>query len=352
MKAAVLKNLNSELTISEVELTPLKVGQVLVEVLVSGICGSQLQEISGYKGNEKFLPHLLGHEGCGKVLETGPGVTTVKVGDKVVMHWRTGSGIESEFPEYILGGKKISSGKINTLSEFAIVSENRVTTVPHETPDYLCALLGCGLSTALGIVNNEIELKFGESILIIGCGGVGLNLIQAANLGSAFPIFVIDRNDSKRKLAISLGANYFINSLSENLDELIKKHALSGKIDIIIDTSGDPKTINEMSTYLSDNGRLILVGQPKPDTQIMFSSASKLFGTKGKYIKTTQGGKSQPELDIPRFIGLYLAGKINFDKVITDVFSLIEVNKALSLLRSGTAGRIMIDMKRDYLEKN
>ena len=97
MKAVVLEQIDSPLVVKDVELTPLSVGQVLVKVLVSGLCGSQLHEIRGHKGNAKFLPHLMGHEGCGIVEEVGPGVTTVNVGDKVVMHWRPGSGIESPF---------------------------------------------------------------------------------------------------------------------------------------------------------------------------------------------------------------------------------------------------------------
>ena len=108
MKAAILEQINTPLTIREVQPTPLKVGQVYVKVLTSGLCGAQLHEIRGHKGNAKFLPHLMGHEGCGIVKEVGPGVTTVQEGDKVVMHWRPGSGIESDFPQYVLDdGKKI-----------------------------------------------------------------------------------------------------------------------------------------------------------------------------------------------------------------------------------------------------
>jgi len=161
MKAAVLTKINEPLEIKNVELTDLKIGQVLVKIKVSGLCGAQLQEIAGQKGNEKFLPHLMGHEGCGWVQDIGPGVSKVKIGDKVVMHWRVGEGIEAEFPSYILDGKKMSSGKVTTLSEYSIVSENRLTVVPDDTPDELCALLGCGLTTALGTINNEAELKFG-----------------------------------------------------------------------------------------------------------------------------------------------------------------------------------------------
>ena len=167
MKAAILEKIDAPLAIREVDLTPLKFGQVLVKILVSGLCGAQLHEIRGHKGNAKFLPHLMGHEGCGIVDKVGLGVTTVKPGDKVVMHWRPGSGVEAPFPNYILDGKTISSGKVTTLSEYSIVSENRLTSIPADTPSVLAAMLGCSLTTALGIIDNECDLKFGESVAIL-----------------------------------------------------------------------------------------------------------------------------------------------------------------------------------------
>jgi Zn-dependent alcohol dehydrogenase len=133
------------------------------------------------KGNEKFMPHLLGHEGCGIVEEIGPGVTKVGLGDKVVMHWRKGSGIESRFfPIYSLRGLPLSGGKVTTLSEYSVVSENRITKVPTKTSNDFVALLGCGLSTGFSVVNKDANVKFGESVLVLGCGGVGLNCILAA----------------------------------------------------------------------------------------------------------------------------------------------------------------------------
>jgi S-(hydroxymethyl)glutathione dehydrogenase/alcohol dehydrogenase len=342
MKAVILKEINSALEVSNVELTELKVGQVLVKVLVSGLCGAQLQEIAGLKGNANFVPHLMGHEGCGIVEEVGGGVTTVKVGDKVVMHWRKGDGIESDFPNYILNGKKISSGKITTLSEYSIVSENRITKVPHDTSDYLCALLGCGLTTALGVINNEAELKFGESVLVIGCGGVGLNILQGAKLASAYPIIGVDNNEDKRSLS-EIYASHFINLSTDDLNEKLKDIGTS-KFDVIIDTTGISDLISKTIPLLSDSGRYILVGQTKPNQSIDISNAIHLFGGNGKTIKATQGGKTSPSEDINRYIKLHKAGLINIDDIITHEFSIDEINKAFDVLRSGKAGRIMIKM--------
>lgn len=337
MKAAVLRELNSPLSIEKVELTPLKVGQVLVRINVSGLCGAQLHEIRGHKGNGKFLPHLMGHEGSGIVEDVGSGVTTVCVGDKVVMHWRQGDGIEAPFPQYILDGKTISSGKVTTLSEYSIVSENRLTAVPQDTPDNLCALLGCGLTTALGIIDNEINLKIGESILIVGCGGVGLNLIQGARLRSAYPIIAVDIEEEKREKAIEIGATEFINTSEKDLS--------IQQVDVIIDTTGNSEVISSMVKHLSGKGRMILVGQPAPGKDVVIPNGVSLFGGRGKSISATQGGMTNPSEDIPRYVKMHKAGLLDIDKIVTHTFCLDEVNDAFRLLKSGTAGRIMIKMR-------
>jgi Zn-dependent alcohol dehydrogenase len=337
-KAAILTELDKPLVIDEVETTELQYGQVLVKILVSGLCGAQLQEISGLKGNANFLPHLMGHEGCGIVEEVGLGVTTVKKGDKVVMHWRKGEGIESPFPQYIYNGEKMSSGKVTTLSQYSIVSENRITKVDLETNEELCALLGCGLTTALGVINNEAEIKFGESVMIIGSGGVGLNLIQGCKLASASPIVAVDITEEKEKLSLEAGATDFINSKIENLNSYNKN-----KFDVIIDTTGNVEMIKLGINLLSNNGRLIMVGQPKPNQDMIIPNGYKLFDGVGKTIKATQGGKTVPNEDIPRYIKLYNTNVLDVSKIITHRFSLNQINEAIQILRSGVAGRIMID---------
>lgn len=334
MKAAVLEKIDSPLAIRDVELTDLKVGQVLVKILVSGLCGAQLHEIRGHKGNAKFLPHLMGHEGCGIVQEVGPGVTTVKVGDKVVMHWRPGTGIEAPFPSYVLDGKSMSSGKVTTLSEYSIVSENRLTMVPQDTPEDLCAILGCALTTAMGIIDNEVDLKFGESVAVVGCGGVGLNLIQASSLKSACPIYAIDNNTTKRDLCFTAGASLFTNSVN-NLDE---------KVDVIIDTTGIPEVISECVSKLSGKGRMILVGQPAPGRGVEVMNAVNLFSGMGQSIKATQGGKTNPSEDIPRYVRMHQEGLLDIKQFVTHRFKLDQVNDAFDLLKSGNAGRIIIEI--------
>jgi Zn-dependent alcohol dehydrogenase len=344
MKAAILENIDGPLTVGEVELTNLTFGQVLVKVLVSGICGSQLQEIAGNKGNAKFVPHLLGHEGCGIVEDIGAGVTKVKKGDKVIMHWRKGDGIESDFPTYVFKGKPMRSGKVTTLSEQAIVSENRVTPVPADTPNELCALLGCGLSTALGTINDEAIVKFGESVMIVGAGGLGLNLVKAATLASAYPIVSVDIYDHKKELAESLGAHLFINSKAQNIQDELHTHFGIKEVDVIIETSGNKHALEDTIPLLSGIGRYIMVGQPKPGESVELLNANHLFGGEGKMIKATQGGKFSPSKDIPRYVRLHKAGILDIEHIITHRFGLDQVNDAIDLVRKGQSSRILIEM--------
>ncbi len=332
MKAAVLEKLNYPLAIREIFPTQLLPGQVYVKVLASGLCGAQLHEIRGHRGNEKFLPHLMGHEGCGIVKEVGPGVTTVKEGDKVVMHWRPGSGIESEFPKYHLGEKIISSGKCTTLSEFSIVSENRLTKVPSDTPTVLAAMLGCSLTSAMGIIDNECNLKFGESVAIIGCGGVGLNLIQAAKMKSAYPVYGVDINDKMFDLTHQIGVDIFTCDLE----------FIPHKVDVILDTTGVPEVISKAFDKLAPSGRLIMVGQPAPGTDLNIFNPLSMFDGQGKSIRASQGGGTKPDEDIPRYIKLANREMLDFNTLHTDTFALDNINDAFDLLKTGNAGRIII----------
>lgn len=331
MKAAILEKINSPLLIEEVGLTDLQIGQVLVKVIVSGLCGAQLQEIAGLKGNAKFVPHLLGHEGCGVVESIGPGVTRVKPGDKVIMHWRKGEGIESPFPSYVYKNKIISSGKVTTLSEYSIASENRLTPVPASTSSVLCALLGCGLSTALGIINYDANIKFGESVLVIGCGGVGLSVILGANLASAGCVYGLDRAKEKQKLVEGF-KGIFVSNITD----------IKEKIDCIIDTTGLLEVVSESLPLLSSRGRVILVCQPKENNTLYIKNPSNLFSTNGQIIKTTQGGSVNPSEDFIRYINLYNHSTLPLQHLVTDTFNLDQINDAVDYLKTGKAGRILI----------
>ncbi len=346
MKAAILESANTPLKIAEVAFAPLTCGQVLVHVLSSGICGAQIQEISGEKGNH--FPRLMGHDGCGIVKSVGPGVTRVKTGDKVVMHWRRAAGIESEMTRFQYHGAIVqvphdehlsafgsSAGQVTTFCEESVASENRLTPVPHDTPDDLCALLGCGLSTALMTIEHEANLMMGEKVLIIGCGGLGANLILAAKLRQASYIVSVDSH-AKGSLATSLGAHLFTDRPVADL--------APRTFDAIIDTTGNFAAVRDAFDLLASGGRFIMVGQPKPGASVEIPYARSLFDGEGKRIIATQGGGFRPDRDIPRYVAMHRAGLLKLDGLVTHRFKLEDINDGIELVRNGQAGRVMVHM--------
>src|SRR2546423_42680 len=189
--AAILVEQRKPLVVDEVEIPALGHGQVLVQIHASRICGSQLGEIDGVKGPDKYLPHLLGHEAGAIVLETGPDVRHVKKGDRVVCHWRPGKGIEARGSVYGWNGKKANAGNITTFQSASVISENRLTVVPPDTDFEFCCLLADTLTTGFGVITNDAAVKIGESVVIIGCGGIGLGVVLAAKLAGAFPVIAV-----------------------------------------------------------------------------------------------------------------------------------------------------------------
>jgi len=328
MKAAVLTELNAPLQVCDVDLTPLQFGQVQVRVLAAGICGAQLQEIRGEKGGP--LPHLMGHEGVGIVEAIGLGVSRVKVGDKVVMHWRKADGMESHFPRYRMAGREFTSGLVTTWAEQTICSENRLTPIPDETENALAVMLGCGLSTALGTIESETR-GLGESVLVIGCGGLGLNLLSALDLVTPSRICACDVHESKRRRANIAGAE-FVNIAIEKL---------AGSFDLILDTAGNPETMETALGHLAPSGRYVMIGQPPPGRPVCINAARHMFDGEGKTIKATQGGGFRPHLDIPRY--LKISDSLFVHNTITHSLPLEKINHALDLVRQGEAGRVMIE---------
>lgn len=334
MTAAILTKFNAPLEFVEAEPLPLQHGQVFAKVLQSGICGAQLQEICGAKGGR--LNRFMGHEAAVEVLEVGEGVA-LKPGQRCVAHWRKGAGIESPFPRYQVNGEVLTSGLITTFSTHSVISENRLTPIADDVPNDLAALLGCGLSTALGTVENEADLKFGETVLIIGCGGLGANLILAAKLRQASFIAAVDSAPEKRSFAFSLGANAFFEWMHHSQRE---QHV--GHFDVIVDTTGSFSAVRDAFPLLASGGRFILVGQPTPGASMEIPNARELFSGEGKRIIATQGGQFRPDRDVPRYCALWRAGLLKLDGLVTHRLPLSEINRGLDLVRSGSAGRIMI----------
>jgi len=340
-EAAFLIAQNERLLIDKIEYKDtLSVGQVLVELYVSGICGTQLGEIDGTKGKDNFIPHLMGHEGCGRVIKIGPGVTTVKEGDKVILHWKKGLGINSEVPKYSWKDRKINAGWVTTFNKFAVVSENRMTSISEDVPNEKAALFGCAVTTGFGVVENNAKLKMGESIVVLGAGGIGLNIIQAASLVSAYPIIAVDLYDERLELAKKLGATHIINSRKSDFYSQVED-ITNASLDVFVDNTGLKDIIEKGYELINNKGRLILVGVPKIGQNINIFSLPLHFG---KTITGSFGGECQPDKDIPRYLKLMMQNKFNLDNIITERYKLKDINLAIERMRSGkTVGRVVID---------
>jgi S-(hydroxymethyl)glutathione dehydrogenase / alcohol dehydrogenase len=342
-EAAILIEQRQPLAVDEVYLpATLEVGQVLVEVLFSGICGSQLGEIAGAKGPDLYLPHLLGHEGSGKVLATGPGVSSVKKSDHVVLHWRPGSGIQSVPPTYQWRKRSLNAGFVTTFNRHAIVSENRVTAIPKDYPLELAALFGCAVTTGIGVVENKASLKMGESVVVVGSGGVGLNVIQGAKLLSASPIIAVDLFENRVQLARTIGASHGLINVGPSWLSQVRDIVGVGGADLVVDNTGDPDVISQCIELTKPAGKTILIGVPPRGTKTAVNTLPLHFG---KVLTGTHGGDGAPDRDIPRLLRLSQAEILDLSRLITATYSLPEINNAIDDMRSGkVSGRCVISM--------
>lgn len=343
IKAAILLRQHAPLEVAEIESPDrLCFGQVLVKVHYSGICGAQINEIEGAKGPDKFLPHLLGHEGCATVLEVGEGVRTIKKGDLVVMHWRPSNGIQSETPTYRWNGKTVNAGWVTTFNDYAVVSENRLTPIPPDFDRKLAPLFGCAITTAMGVINNNAQVKVGQSVVVFGVGGVGLCIVQAAQMVSAYPIVAIDIVESKLKMARAFGATHCINSkAAADLQREVRDIVGPQGADVVVETTGNARVIETAYGLAHAKGKTILVGVPRKGDNISIYSLPLHFK---KVLTGSEGGDAEPHNDIPRYVRLVKAGKFRLDGLVTHEFRLEQINEAIALVRAGEAGRVSVTM--------
>ena len=343
-RAAILVQSRQPLVVDTITLPErLDCGQVLTRIFYSGICGSQLGEIDARKGEDHYLPHLLGHEAVAEVVQCGPGVRHVAPGDRVVLHWRKGLGIEAQPPVYSWQGKKLNAGWITTFNDYAVISENRMTPVPGDAPLQILPLFGCALTTGFGAVINDAGLRPGDSIVILGAGGVGLNMVQAAQLGGAFPIIAVDLYDNRLDLAKRLGATHIVNSAKTDAREavmaILREAGLPGA-DICIDNTGLSACIAMAYDLTHARGRVVCVGVPvRGDATTLYTLPLHF----GKSITGSHGGNTVPQEDIPRYLRLVQAKNMRLEELISEVYPLEEINTAIARMRSGEMeGRCLI----------
>lgn len=342
-EAAILASSKMPLVIANILLPhKLKSGQVLVKLITSGICGAQINEIDAIKGPDLFLPHLLGHEGYGEVIEIGSGVTKIQPGDKVILHWRKSSGIEASPAKYILGDQIVNAGWVTTFSRHSIVSENRVTKIPDTVINKnLLPLLGCALTTSFGAVTYDTRLNNSHSIIVFGAGGIGLLITKFAAFLKVLNIIVIDKDENKLKSALKLGATSVIHFISKE-DALFQLNQLSGtmNIDFAYETTGTSAGIEISFNQIANNGKVLLIGTPNHKSLISIPALPLHFG---KTLVGSHGGSTDPDRDIPILVKMLAMEQLDLSQYPIDIISLEEINLAINHIRNGSVGRKIIE---------
>lgn len=339
--AAILIEQRQPLVIDEIEVPVLKRGQVLVEIHASRVCGSQIGEVDGVKGPDRYLPHLLGHEAGAIVLEVGSEVSHVSPGDRVVCHWRPGAGIDAGGAVYQWNGKAVNAGPITTFQKLAVISENRVTKVPPDTDFELCCLLADTLTTGFGIINNDAKVAPGESVVIFGVGGIGLGAVLGAKFAGANPIIGVDLHDAKLAKAAAYGLTHQINASRDSAAEQVKE-ILGGLADVTIDGTGSPRVI-ETAYDLAKirGGRCVLFGVMPSDQRVSIHTLPLHFG---RVLTGSEGGQSRPHEDIPRILTQLAAAKTDWRGFISHRGALSEINDLMVKMRSGEVVHTVINL--------
>ncbi len=342
--AAVLVELGQPLELGELDVPPLKPGQVLVEIVFSGICHTQILETRGYRGEDRYLPHCLGHEGSGVVREVGQGITKVTPGDRVILSWIKGSGADVPGTTYRWGDRTVNAGAITTFSHYSVISENRLTVLPEGIPLREAAALGCAVPTGLGAVFNAAQPRPGQSLAIFGVGGIGLCAVAAAAISGCLPIIAVDIRSEKLALARQLGATHGINAESDNVIDAITR-LCPGGLDFAIEASGRPEVmVQALGSVRNQGGTAVVVGNARQGEYMQLDPKQLNLG---KRLLGTWGGDNWPDRDYPRYCKLLSSGKLDLEPMLSKGYALSEINAALDDLETGKIARPLIDMSVD-----
>jgi len=342
-EAAILVETGQPLVMVELGVPALEPGQVLVEIAYSGACGTQLMEWRGEKGADRWVPHCIGHEGTGTVIDSGPGVSKVKEGDRVVLSWIRGSGAETGGCQYDWDGKTVNAGGVTTFQRHAVVSENRLTRMPEALSAEVAILLGCAAPTGMGAVFNVLNIRPGDSIAIFGTGGIGLNACMAAAFAGGIPVIGIDPNPTRRELAETYGATHTIDSRTEDVVEAVRA-VVPGGVDLAVEASGQPSVMGSaIEAVRAQGGRAVVIGNAKAGSDLTLDPA--LFN-QGKSLLGTWGGDSVPDRDYARYGRLLASERFPVRALLSEPYRLDQATQALEDLAAGRVGRPLIDMSK------
>jgi S-(hydroxymethyl)glutathione dehydrogenase/alcohol dehydrogenase len=358
MKAAVLTQIGGQLQVVELQQESPKAGEVRVQVKATGVCMSDWHILNGDWPAK--LPMVLGHEAAGVVAETGPGVSTVKIGDHVIFsfHAQCGHcrycavgrpmlciGHVDAAPHLLYDGTARLSlngapvrqmARIGTFAESVVCGAEQVVPIRNDMPWPQAALVGCSVATGVGAVIRHAKVPAGSTVLIIGCGGVGLNIVQGARLAGAKRIIAADLLDKKLGYAKTFGATDTIDAKGEDVVKRVR--AMTGLgVDYAFDAIGSEQTALQTVEAIAPGGHAVLVGIPAVTVKAPISPSQMVFQEKA--LSGTYYGSVRPGLDIPLLCDLYMEGKLNLDALISRTYHLDEINVGFEQLRSGTVAR-------------
>ncbi len=331
-KSAILQKINKPLILQDFNISKLKRGQVLVKIFYSGICRSQIMEMRGKRGKDKWLPHGLGHEGSGVVMKVGPGVSKVKIGDEVILSWIKGKGIETGgFKLKNLKNKTVNFGPVTTFGNYSIISENRIFLKPKNLSFKESVLYGCAIPTGSGIVFNETELNKKEKILIIGVGGIGLSCLLALISKKMKNIYILEKN--KKKLDLIRNFKFPGVKIYNKKDKI--------NFDYCFECSGKAEMIEYGIKKIKKNGKIIFASHPPSKKKIEIDPHELISG---KSISGTWGGSSNLDKDINKFNKFFRKNKISLKVFFSKVYKLDKINNAFKDLENGNILRALVKM--------
>jgi S-(hydroxymethyl)glutathione dehydrogenase/alcohol dehydrogenase len=360
VRAAVFTGQGRELGIETLEIDPPAAGEVAVRMLASGVCHSDLHVIEGEWAVDP--PLVLGHEGCAEVEAVADGVQGLRPGDRVVLSWYYPCGhcrrchqgrpwlcegsnsLQNRMED---GGTRLhrSGGEpvypyltVGSFGERAVVPAAGAVPVPAELPAEVGALIGCGIATGVGAVVNTARVEPGASVAVIGCGGVGLAIVMGAVLAGAGRVVAIDLNDAKLELARDLGATHAVRG-GEGAAAGVAA-ACPGGPDYVFEAIGTGPTVELALELLPRGGTAVMVGLTPDGVRASFDAFG--FADGGRTLLGSNYGSTRPGVDFPRLAGLYLAGRLPIDRVITERIGLDDVNRAFELMRRGDGARRVI----------
>src|SRR5579871_234004 len=362
-KAAVLHAPKSRLAIETVVAADLAPGDVLVRIKAVGLCHTDLEVIEGSLRNP--MPIILGHEASGVVEQMGPEARGVAVGDHVVLSWNPHCGhcfycdrdlpilCESYLAQAPLAvqfdGKsraRLGDGRelkhlmyIGALAEYCVVPAQQAIVVPKELPFEQGCLIGCGVMTGVGAALNIASIHYGDAVLVIGCGAVGLAAVQGARMAGAEMIIAVDLATDKLKLAQKLGATHAINASSEDVAEAVRNLTGGRGADVVLEAAGNARAFRLTSEAVRPGGEVIWLGKTDVTEDVAFRWGSLM---QEKRIRRSSYGGARPMRDFPMLARAALEGRLKLGDLISARIPLEQVNEGFDALKRGEAIRSVV----------